>query len=125
MQKIKKFGSTSLIAGLLFSGILTSPAMIKNWDGGSATDCSTGGSITAPGWNSNGNWCPNGVPTLDDDIVFNNVYIDVYATNVNPTGFQVRSITFEDNFTPDNTMVLQNSAGASRTLRLGNNSDPA
>jgi autotransporter-associated beta strand protein len=65
------------------------------------------------------------VPTLDDDIVFNNVYIDVYATNVNPTGFQVRSITFEDNFTPDNTMVLQNSAGASRTLRLGNNSDPA
>lgn len=124
MQQIKKVGSTLLAAGLLLSGILTSSAVIKNWDGNSPTDCSTGGSTTAPGWNSSGNWCPNGVPTLDDDIVFNNVYVDVYATNMNPTGFQVRSITFEDNFNPENSMTLQNSAGASRTLRLGNNANP-
>lgn len=93
---VKKAGV--LLGVILLLASITLSAATKTWTGSSSNN-----------WNTNGNWIPNGVPAVGDDVV-----IDINAAiliNANPN--TLRSLTIRNNST-----VSLTASGGNRTITL-------
>jgi autotransporter-associated beta strand protein len=98
-------------ASLLAAAALTNAATIK-WDGGV--------SGTGTAWSTNTNWVGDALPTLTDDILFDNSVILAPPTSSTISAdMNVKSITFSNNFNATNTILIGNGGGTARTLTFG------